>query len=860
MAVLVSKATGNFTAAGTWNQTSTAAELDSEAASTTTTTSYVYSATFVLEANEIDAVLVKLSTKTSGGTFSVQLYNNTTAAEVFAVTVDVADIAAASAAGDLGWYCFKGSAHTPNGTDAYKIGVLSSTNATVTVYRNSTSGNWSRHVRRTSTAAPGAGDVMHVIGELTGAGTGNSFTVTMDETATTDYGNSSTTLASLSVGIRGTLTWGVAASTNYNLKLSGLFVNYSGGTVNRGTIGTPLPSSSTDKLLFDCVSNVDFGWIRRNGSIVNVQGASITAVKVFMTADKVAGDTVIALTDTTGMVAGGELCFAPTGTTGSQFEKQTISTVDSATQVTLTAGLTYNHSGTSPTRAEVGYLTRNIQTFGVSSSIQAYVDNKATAVVDEDYAEYYWLGSATSNKRGIDVATTTGTCTYSYCAMHDFIVASSRGMGLSGASGSGVTIEHCIFYKCNNDTISIAATSGIPVFDNNWIIGSSNSNAVLLNSSDAGLTFTNNTFAGAGAGVAVDAIQFNENSGVLGTHSGNTFHSSSGSWSYAVDSGTISNMTIWANTAGTNGAFALGRVQVNSTGNALLVDTLTTTNCTIHCSVANADLSAFGRTIAPNILITNWVANQGITGLLFNAIVNVPLLLLENCTFGATTPLTRDINIVTAGFYTITRVYNCLFNGTTEVLNQSNLSQYASISSQKHDQTAGLHKIWKKYGTILIDTSISDASPSMRMTPNNASGKLESETFKAQVASGQTITPSVKIRESVVGDGTDYNGNRIRLIVKKNIAAGISADTVLATATVASEGAFETISGTTASVTDDCVLEFIVDCDGTTGWINADTFTATGYITDAFKYWFNGTPTQVLTTSVAGGGSFVYVS
>lgn len=55
-------------------------------------------------------------------------------------------------------------------------------------------------------------------------------------------------------------------------------------------------------------------------------------------------------------------------------------------------------------------------------------------------------------------------------------------------------------------------------------------------------------------------------------------------------------------------------------------------------------------------------------------------------------------------------------------------------------------------------------------------------------------------------------------------AAGITADTVLATATVSSVGAFETISGTTATVSDNCILEFAVDCDGTTGWINVDTF------------------------------------
>jgi hypothetical protein len=118
------------------------------------------------------------------------------------------------------------------------------------------------------------------------------------------------------------------------------------------------------------------------------------------------------------------------------------------------------------------------------------------------------------------------------------------------------------------------------------------------------------------------------------------------------------------------------------------------------------------------------------------------------------------------------------------------------------------------------------------MTPNSGSTstyKLESGSFKVNVADSQTCTPSVYVRESVVGDGYDYSGNRIRLILKQNDALGITADTVIDTATVASEGAFELLTGTTAAATDDGVMEFVVDCDyGTANsWINVDDFSAT---------------------------------
>ena len=94
--------------------------------------------------------------------------------------------------------------------------------------------------------------------------------------------------------------------------------------------------------------------------------------------------------------------------------------------------------------------------------------------------------------------------------------------------------------------------------------------------------------------------------------------------------------------------------------------------------------------------------------------------------------------------------------------------------------------------------------------------------FRVAVNNGQTVTPSIYVRENA-----SYNGARARLIVKENAAVGITSDTVLDTATAASDEAWEQLTGTTAAVTDDGVLEFVVDCDGTAGQLNVDDFTAT---------------------------------
>jgi hypothetical protein len=186
------------------------------------------------------------------------------------------------------------------------------------------------------------------------------------------------------------------------------------------------------------------------------------------------------------------------------------------------------------------------------------------------------------------------------------------------------------------------------------------------------------------------------------------------------------------------------------------------------------------------------------------------------------------------------KLVNVKFGGTTQIssltaagINDSyiNRSPYF-ISSQKHNQVAGDHRMYFKYGIVQTDTVIyNTASPSMRLTPSNATNKLESAPRHSSAAAripvnnGGSVTISVYVRKSVVGDGAAYNGNQPRLILLKNTALGISADTVIDTAAAAA-GTWEQLTGTTATVTDDGVLEFIVDCDGTAGWVNVDDWSA----------------------------------
>src|SRR3982751_2743017 len=187
MATYISKGTGNFTSSSTWAPIDSTSELDSEAGTTSTATSYTYSSTFVPGAVAIDGVAVKIASRGSSvGTISVELFNNTGSTSAASTTINITDIDAST----LGWYFFKfGSTVTPNGTDAYKIGVKTSTGSAISLYRNATAANWSRMLRITSSASvPTSDDKLVMLGEWTGAGSLTSFTITMDNTATTSFG------------------------------------------------------------------------------------------------------------------------------------------------------------------------------------------------------------------------------------------------------------------------------------------------------------------------------------------------------------------------------------------------------------------------------------------------------------------------------------------------------------------------------------------------------------------------------------------------------------------------------------------------------------------------------------------------
>lgn len=829
MATLISIATGNFTTAGTWALADATAEQDSEANNTATTTSPVASSTFAPGAVTVNAIGIKVGSRASTGTFTVELFNSTLASSVASITTNVTDLPS-----NGGWCMFPIGSQLLLVANSYSIRVSSSTAGTVTLYRNATANNWTRQLRTTTTQAPAVGDKLIVVGENTGIGTGNSFTVTMNNTATTSFGAVAFP-QSLSINSRATLAYGVAASTAYYLKIKGIVKVWTGGTFTIGTSGSPIPSTSTAVLEFDATANVDSGLEVGELCTFTTFGSVLTFDRTKLAADAAAAATSLTTTDSTGWLSADSIALASTTRTPGESEKKSLTANAVGTALTI-AALTNAHSGTNggtgnDTRGELGNLTRNVKIRGVSSALHGYINYSFFSITSSNWTEFSDLGSSTAGKLGINLASIGTTCVFNHCSFHDFDFSGSSTIRLTGNTDL-ISIQNSILYNMGI-FYNVDATAGVNVFNNNLCIKST---GVGLHLADVGGTVTNNTIAGAGS----FGIQFDEAGAVIGTFTGNIVHSCGNAgleWNVTTSSGTISGGKYWRNgTAGIWAPVALTTITFDTIelfGNQ-------TTNIRLDATCLNCIFNA----ITSNAGVTLTTP----TGFTINS--TMPGSIISNSSFGASQAHTQDIllgaNATTAQFA------NTLFSSSTEFSGQSSMLPGSIIGIQAFDQVIGNNKTLKREGTISLDTVIfNTASPSARLTPSLASEKLFDFITEFAVNSGSTLTPSVKVRKSVVGDGTAYNGNQPRLIVLANVTAGIASNTVLATASGAA-GSWETLTGTTISVTDNTTLSFIVDCDGTTGWINVDDLLVVCPDSSGFKYWKNGQPVITGFTDVSG--------
>jgi hypothetical protein len=745
-----------------------------------------------------------------GGTSGLGFYNIVGVSDTL-VVIAANDMQTVNTGTNNGWTFFKfPSSVTLTASTSYSVQMSGTTAGNITPYRTATAGDWSRALRTTTTQAPASGDNLFVAGDFSSVGSNNSYTVTNDNTATTQWGD-------IEVAGKGTLAYGTAASTNYYLKVNNSPTIYAGGTFNMGTSGSPIPSTSTAKLEIVCTSNVQFGFEIRSGATVNTQGNVITN-RAFLAADAAAAATSLTTDVSTGWKNGDVIALAATTRTRAECESKALTADASGTSLTIT-GLTNAHSGTAPIAGELANLTRNVSVFSTSTANQTYVNIGAFAIVDFEATEFYNMGSATALKRGIDVATTTGSFTINNCSIHDFNVAGGIALNLNSATNNNITVSNLVFYNSVGNGIVTTASSGAANTMTNAL--GIFTGAAVFSFGDLGTTISNITAVGGTTrgvlfgGATTAASNIDTISGVIAHSNTGPGIDFSNATVYGNNPfGTISNIASWRNTT-------YGIAFGNTFG--FIVDGAGSNNGALFGSTT-ANIGFTGS--CANIYVRNMVSNAGTTltcplGIAFTN--DMKDAYIDNSTFGATTThATGDMSVTGANIFTKFFARNCTFNSPTILANQNaNMVEGGEISSARHQQTAGNHRSFKKFGTISPDTVIfHNSTASTRLTPNTANQKIQSGYKKAAIPNGQTAVINVWVRKSVAGDGTTYNGNQPRLIQRADAATGNNTDTVLATATNAANGAWQLLQATTAAVNDNCAITLYVDCDGTTGWVN----------------------------------------
>lgn len=790
----------------------------------TISSTFTSGATFTPGVIIIDAIVVKLrNLGTPSGVVSARLFNVTASVAVAGTTVSINQTELTQLEANGGsWVVFKFAA---------PVTLLAATNYAIqlagdgspVVYRFSGTGNsYSAAVRETGTQAPTSGDQVIVAGEFTDLSTLTSYTCSLNADATVGpTTGTSFVRTAIEIGYGGTLTAPSTASVNRTLTLRGSLFVLSNGAFVAGTQANPIPSSSTFTLTFSTPSaNVDWGIsIPGNGSFTTF-GATKTT-KSYLNTSASAGSTSITTDVETGWVSGDVIAIAATNQvtfSGNNETQELVVSSTSGTTVNFSPSLATAKAGSAvygQARAEIINITRNVVITGASTTLQSFMYTGGIGQVSLNYTAIRRMGSATSNKRGIDAANTVSGGPINFrmvgCAVTNFEASNSIGLNItvSGTPSGTVLVQDNVFYRINSSYINTSTqdVSGSYIFDNNWFLNSTTSTPG-ISMSLRGVTFTNSNISSSGTlliNLGSASVKSTVNNIIA--HSGRSGNGVSIQETFHNNRTAINNIYCYRNigqgvvfNAGNTGAIDGGAIYENNNGGMNLLG--------INPIVRN--INFYGSAGNP----------QGIGIFLPAGTAQNQNPVIENCRFGPHS----QADISPSGIQTTNAIFrNCLFSSSSEV---SQLPGYqAIISSARHNQVTGNHKAWTRTGILQSDfTYFVQASPSLRMTPSSATEKLQSTPRTIAVPSGRNIMVSCFVRKSVAGDGTAYNGMQPRLLSLTDPSIGITGS-VIATATAASNGAFERLSGIVGPVSENGVVKLIIDCDGTAGWVNVDLWT-----------------------------------
>lgn len=814
MAKLLCESNINFTASSWKTIDATSANI-TEASWGYTQATYTSSSNFTPGAITVEGVMVKVAwVSGTSGTFSLELYNATGSASVAGteVTIKLSDIPQQNILqqNSGGWIYLKfASPVTLLAATAYNL--RTKTSSVNLLLLNVTSGyNWARGLVTSTTAAPAASDNLFVCGYYTNLSAGTVITCTYNNTATTVWG-------SIEVGGHGKMILQNSASTNYVMKIAttGLYINGLNAITEFGNSSTPVVSTSTLLLELQATAAATNGIDNRNMATFTAYGAPKTR-RAKLAANSAVGATTLTTDISTGWVTGDELSFAQTvRSTSPQVERKALTANAVGTTLTISA-MTLAKLGTGDFPCDIGLMTSNIKIYGTSATSTFYFRNNVstqsgTGKVDFSNVEFRYFGSSTGGRFGFELNGSVGCLNrFNNCSFADGN-SGTYGLMIFNGVNENFEIENNVFYNVPRGVSfwQQTITTGTKKINNNLFI---NSNFSI--GSSGGITgdyyeCKNNTVSAATSAVLSINI-INSNTAIDGIY---TYCALNTSCTFTLVRSTIKNVT----------SYNAGSIGITIGGKDSIIE-----NCNIYGSIS---YNIFCNTLS-NITLKSFNIQAGLAGstcpsgvVLQTAYAN---LYIDNSVIGTvSTHSTGDI-VSNVAIYGNVVLRNTTLGSSTQISGQSLLGNFDRVSQQRISGVAGTHRSYKQFGRLDTDSIIFDSSPrSSRMTPNSAVNKLCGTPFQIAVANGTTATFSIKVRKSVAGDGTAYNGNQPRLILRSNPSAGSTYNSTIVCATASgSAGVWETLSYTLPiAVTDDTGMEFYVDCDGTLGWINVDSIT-----------------------------------
>lgn len=608
--------------------------------------------------------------------------------------------------------------------------------------------------------------------------------------------------------------------TAYLLITSGGMQIFDGGVLQIGTNAQPINSGNTVTVQFNSAGPAAYGLDIHNGGSLIVRGNPMTAWTM-LTSNTGSNTSGLNIVDSTGWAANDYLSIASTSLNWSGAEIGSIDALVSGSLLRLTGNVLNMHEGDVSTlvQAEIGNLTRNVKFKGIgTTSGTGFIRTENNPFINLDYAELTNLGSG-NFKGALNLVNTIGTSILSGTTIYNILNANTPAvvLGTSASSASNISLKDCIIFNVSGNCVlgsNFSAGSNIEL-SGCLIMRALTSQAVLIDNGTLNL-FNSSINSTNGAGL----VYANAPTVGLGSNINNIFHSNSGVGIQIgnTSSGGIYNATVYRN----------NNSGINRPGFTHQKGILISGGIIFGNNFAGIDTTALnGFDILDGIIIHGGSEITQPIGI--RNISTTEYRIIRNCILGSpgshTTADWSEAALFGATSFNHGCFFNTLFFSPTETqipFGPTNLitDPYGSI---KHDQTNGNHKAFSGFGTLSTDSTIfRNGSPSERLTPVSLTSKLPSGRKFVAVNSGATVNVGVYVRQSVASDGTGYNGNRANLWVRSNAGIGQNENLILQTASVASSGTFQLLSGTTVGATDDGVFEFYVDSDGTTGWLNVD--------------------------------------